>query len=627
MNAVRYSRYVVHSLVVIGLLLALGWLGFPGSSQTLAQETNPMASQPVTNKELIRNGGFDYGMSAWGSAYAGSGVGNTAGQDGGPALAMAPSGGKFAQVYQELPLPTQTTDIEVSFDYRLVPTWGGAWVRLDVSFWTSTTKIAPGPSSGLVGPGTDAGWQHASVSLSPAEVDSVQDAHAAGDQVWIVFDVTVLSPGDYTAYVDNVSVKVTGSMTYPTMTGSIAYIGRNSAGRYNSVGRIEPNGSNQQKLWTSTDTITPVVYDLAWRPNAAEIAFTIDHEWGYSAFFADVFGIWPNGRQLRRITNPPSAADVAAGAYPLGTVTGKVDNDHGTVASFFLYIEGAKEPVTVLVGDNGDVTNFTVNNVADLGVGMHYVAFNWMGSAGQFCDEGGIEYANSTLDVEAGKTVDAGTLQFNGTCIKPRAQSVTWKGDGSQVGFDVTHIPRKVPAAGQVIGTSLFSGGVTPTGLAWSPTDDQILYSDAFATNKGIYKTTAGGGAGTLMVADAGLTTVAENPAWLPDGSGFVYSYGSVGGKDIYHFNLSDSTKTQLTVFYNESGIHPSPSPDGKYVVFERSTNEALPNQIRDLWIVNRTNPVEMWQLTTDGKSTNPDWSRRAVPAFYDVYVPAILRN
>ena len=58
-----------------------------------------------------------------------------------------------------------------------------------------------------------------------------------------------------------------------------------------------------------------------------------------------------------------------------------------------------------------------------------------------------------------------------------------------------------------------------------------------------------------------------------------------------------------------------------------RSTDPALTSQQRDLWIVNRNNPVEMWQLTTDGKSTTPDWSRQAVPTFYDVYAPVILRN
>jgi hypothetical protein len=64
-----------------------------------------------------------------------------------------------------------------------------------------------------------------------------------------------------------------------------------------------------------------------------------------------------------------------------------------------------------------------------------------------------------------------------------------------------------------------------------------------------------------------------------------------------------------LATFYNEFVDNPSVSPDGQYVVFERRTTGIAPIQY-DLWIVNRSNPVEMWPLTSDGQSMNPDWSR-----------------
>jgi hypothetical protein len=99
-------------------------------------------------------------------------------------------------------------------------------------------------------------------------------------------------------------------------------------------------------------------------------------------------------------------------------------------------------------------------------------------------------------------------------------------------------------------------------------------------------------------------------PAWLPDGSGFVYTVDNY----LYQYTLSGNQVKTLAVFYNEFVANPSPSPtDGNYIVFERQTIQA-PIQY-DLWIVNRTNPVEMWPLTEDGKSRDPDWSRQTPPS------------
>jgi hypothetical protein len=75
---------------------------------------------------------------------------------------------------------------------------------------------------------------------------------------------------------------------------------------------------------------------------------------------SDVYGIKPGGRGLRRITNPPSKAELDAGGYQMGTVTGQVHNNYGAVTTFLVYVEGAKEPVSVNVGDFGDTVGFTV---------------------------------------------------------------------------------------------------------------------------------------------------------------------------------------------------------------------------------------------------------------------------
>lgn len=65
-----------------------------------------------------------------------------------------------------------------------------------------------------------------------------------------------------------------------------------------------------------------------------------------------------------------------------------------------------------------------------------------------------------------------------------------------------------------------------------------------------------------------------------------------------------------LADFQDEFVFNPSLSPDGDYIVFDWQTNVS-PDR-RDLWIMDRSNPLEMWQLTDDGKSTNPNWGGEA---------------
>lgn len=49
--------------IELGLLLLLTGLGTTGSSPALAQEIDMQAS--ITNKELVRNGGFNHDKTAW----------------------------------------------------------------------------------------------------------------------------------------------------------------------------------------------------------------------------------------------------------------------------------------------------------------------------------------------------------------------------------------------------------------------------------------------------------------------------------------------------------------------------------------------------------------------------------
>jgi hypothetical protein len=602
---------VLFIVVLVGSLTTSSW---PMLDTVYARaEQVPMSTEPVVNKDLIRNGQFnDYGQygepNGWGKSDLGGGVDPTGGQDGSPAMKMEGITLETVVLYQQLRLPSETTSATMDFQFRLfpkVPTYSssaqfGAYLVAVTDSQGTLQTLATAGLSPVVD--SDTGWQQVSYPLTPAEISQVQAAHTAGQPVYVYFQMGQGPANAFATYVDNVSFSVSGSTMLPTSAGSIAFVGSDAAGNPSTVNRIDPDGANRQTLWTHPSTVpqTNAIADVVWKPDATELAFSSNHEPGYSAFNSDLYGLKPDGSGLRRITNPPSKAELDAGGYQFGTVTGKVRNNYKSVTTFLLYVEGAKEPISVDVGEFNNEVGFTVPDVADLGVGLHYVVFIWSDANNANCRE----YAVGVVDAEPGKTVDAGTMTFNGTCGTYSSDSISWKGDGTQVAADVI-TPRKFLATGQAIGSDLFNAPLTANEVAWSPVNDQILYfsSTANTGTDGIYLTTVGGAAGTYLVQTGSALWV--TPAWLPDGSGFVYT----ADHELRQHILNSSTDTLLASFGSEYVFNPSVSPDGKYIVFEWQTS-AVPN-LRDLWIVDRANPVQLWQLTDDGHSSDPDWSRK----------------
>jgi hypothetical protein len=53
-------------------------------------------------------------------------------------------------------------------------------------------------------------------------------------------------------------------------------------------------------------------------------------------------------------------------------------------------------------------------------------------------------------------------------------------------------------------------------------------------------------------------------------------------------------------------------SPNGFHIVFEIQDRNSYPSTSA-LWIMDRTNPVEIWPITDGGSYINPDWSRKDV--------------
>jgi hypothetical protein len=590
------------------MLVAILWI--TQAVSVAAQTISPQATEPLTDKELVRNGGFDQYKTAWATNLTGTHVGDDYGTTGPGMQIWTEYSSSYGYILQELYLPSQVTAATLSFDYKFLPQvsaslgWFRARIITDTGTLAAPLYIDPNNYPGET-------WQAINYTLTADELSAVNSAHDNGKRVYVIID---LYAEFLYANVDNVSFKVDGSMTYPALRGSIAYIGLDASSRTETVKRIDPDGSNPQTLWTHPSTIDRHIYDVVWKPDATELAFSSNHEFLYSAFHADVYGIQPDGSGLRRITNPPSKADLDTGSYQWGTVTGKIYNNYGTVSPFYVYIEGAREAASVDIADYQSEVSFRVENVADLGPATdQYIVFHWSDTLNN-CASGKEYAAVAVSDVIAGQEVDVGTLTFNGNCYDYNSQSIAWKWDGSEVGFFVESFPKSVPASGASLGTDLFNiGTVLAEDLTWSPAQangDEILYRRSTAdVDSGFYLTTVGGGVGTRKASDrkAFGPALYATETWLPDGSGFIYTLDDY----IYEYTLASGQVITLATFHNEYVDNPSVSPDGDYVVFERLTTGGAPIQY-DLWILKRSNPVEMWPLTSDGKSHNPDWSQQA---------------
>ncbi|MEJ2611616.1 MAG: hypothetical protein P8179_16450 [Candidatus Thiodiazotropha sp.] len=111
------------------------------------------------------------------------------------------------------------------------------------------------------------------------------------------------------------------------------------------------------------------------------------------------------------------------------------------------------------------------------------------------------------------------------------------------------------------------------------------------------------------------------NVAWVPDGSGVVFSLyedsftnGTYGA--IYYYDLATSQITEIFRLENQALGNLSVSPDGETIVFERSSSldgslDTLDNGARllspcSLWLVDRDGS-NLRQLTEDGRQ--PAWT------------------
>jgi TolB protein len=435
----------------------------------------------------------------------------------------------------------------------------------------------------------------------------------------LVFVVTLLNTAFVLAPSQPAPVAASGD------PGIIAYVRRSTG----DIHLISPDGTGDRVLWTYPQSSVYPPYELAWRPDGRELAFSSEHELACSWYQSDVYAIGYNGAGYRRVTNSPACAALAG--LPKGSVT--VDVANYTSSLVWVYVQGAPGIKSIL--GSGTVT---FDNVADFGPGVRQPS---IGIWGLYRLTSYPPYA----DVQPGQTVPGGNLvimQYSGF-TGFGAGKVSWKADGSALAYGmrtasrIGQIPANPPygSTGVDLPVVEYAG---PSLVAWGPTPatkDQYLYSSGMSIFKenvgGIYLNTVGDASGgtQLVVSYDYQGELIHDIEWLPDGSGFLFSVQWVPldiCSDIFEYNFATPSLTQLTPsLRDESGDGGarglSISPDGQQIVFERAVYPLNTNG--SVWIMNRDGS-NMHKLADD--AGRPAWGKVPAPLTPRVYLPMVVR-
>jgi len=158
-------------------------------------------------------------------------------------------------------------------------------------------------------------------------------------------------------------------------------------------------------------------------------------------------------------------------------------------------------------------------------------------------------------------------------------------------------------------------GGKAPFGACswdWGPTPalaNQVIYTEN-STESAIFLITEGGAhPGTKLVNYSEVEyQLLEDLHWLPDGSGFLYSAVDLmrSSSNIFHYDFASKQTREITKFENEFAKKFSISPEGNWIVYER-TKEYDEHSAADLWI-QEMNGSNSRLLAKNARS--PSWGR-----------------
>jgi Tol biopolymer transport system component len=402
---------------------------------------------------------------------------------------------------------------------------------------------------------------------------------------------------------------------------------------------IDPEGTNERRIWHTSVPGAEGIQDvnsLTWSPDGRELAFASRHEAGCSFFGRDIYTIREDGSGYRRVTAPPACAQRAG--LPKGTVVVSLFNWSATAGPFTVYFQGAEAPKEMVL-PTGVTTTVTFENVADYGDKLQWAVAIF----------GGLRFHDvlANVDVIPGQVVETrGVLPIMGAVEGWGFHTPTWRSDGTQIAyiFGASGAIFGLPANNQVpgeIGVELIQPDLSekpgdPKLLSYAPVAaraNQLLYEayDFHGEGATIFLVEEGAGSHGQAVLAVGedIGRAVLGLAWLPDGSGFLYSatedFNEIANMYVYRF--ATETSTRLTNFSSGFTREMSISPDGERVVFE--------HQYAGEW-TDGDPPIDLWMMNIDGDELSPfledahspAWGKQAAslaPAF-NLFVPLIIR-
>lgn len=370
--------------------------------------------------------------------------------------------------------------------------------------------------------------------------------------------------------------------------GTIAYV-RGST----EVRLVNADGTNERKLWTHPDATKDLgIYDVAWRPDGKELVFSSGHAAASSLYHADLYAIRPDGTGFRKVTNSPDRGEFAR--FPKGSVSVTLRNEQpayrqaqASSGVFIVYVAGAYEPQQITLPPGASKT-ILFKNVADFGNMAQAVVAMW----------GKYRWFTPGVDVRAAQTVKAPTFGISGDGIELLgAFRPVWKMDGSRLsyrsGVCTLNSVFSTPTTGEYEYRPLFTGK-NPLGTCvwdWGPTAataNQLLYSENGTDESAIFRITEGGKhPGEKLAVYSNIAyQILFDLRWLPDGTGFLFSNQTLmrDSANIFRYDFATRRTTQITNLQNEFTGNFSISPDGQWIVFERSKS-LDENRAIDLWI------------------------------------------
>ena len=384
-----------------------------------------------------------------------------------------------------------------------------------------------------------------------------------------------------------------------TPRGTIAYVRGGT-----EIRLVEADGTGDRQLWTHPYAKEgSAIHNLAWSPDGRELAFSSSHMNVASLYHADLYAVGADGKGFRKITNAPDHSELAR--YPKGSVSVTVRNEQpawrqsqASAGVFFIYVVGADEPQAVTLPPGASKT-LLFKSVADFGnhaqpVVAMYGSYRWFIPG---------------LDVRAGTTVKSPDFAISGDGYELfGAFRPVWRADGSRLSYRnglcvVSSAPAR-PTPGEVVFQPLFSGQHPSGACAWDwgptlPLADQILYtSNSGEDGSNILRLREGGthpGAKLHNFSDVGLQLLLDL-RWLPDGSGFLYTFPDLAYEfgNLFRYDFATKRAAQLTKFEGEYARAFDISPDGQWVVFERAKS----------WREDKG--VDLWLMRTDGTGARP---------------------